>query len=214
MGPPRRLAALVLLLGVPPRAPVRAWPAGGAADCPCVQPWADPIPSVREAVFPSATVTVPGGYGASACRAWDENLTALCGGPAPPEFCSSRWCYVNASNCYRPRDASALTFEPASASSPLTYSYETCGNLNAYSRSRLYETLQGKTLRVTGMPPDQYYNYGQPGTSSWDGSHVALFNDLAREAGFSWDFVNNSDASTEWSNENKKGSTYWACVHE
>jgi hypothetical protein len=216
---PRRQAVLALRLALLLEVTttlVRAWPAGGAAECPCVQPWADAAPAVREARFPSATGSVPGDYGASVCRAWDENVTALCGMPTPPEFCSSSWCYVNASDCYRPSDASHLAFEPAgfASSAPFTYSYETCGNLNAYSRARHYEVLQGKTLRVTGMPADQYYNYGQPGQPGWDGSHVALFRDIAREAGLSWNFVNNSDASTAWAAANKKGSAYWACVHE
>ena len=135
----------------------------------------------------------------------------------PPEFCSSSWCYVNSSNCARPHDAADMTFELTSGDDvygPLMYSYETCGNLNMYSIRRHYHALSGLTLRVTDPGAYEYYNYGTPGTASWDGSLVALFKDIAQEAGFSWTFQNNSDASTAWAAENKKGSSYWACVHD
>ena len=110
---------------------------------------------------------VPLNYGASECRAWDNStVNPSCLAPdgsvldnGAPQWCSSRWCYVNASDCQRPMDPSDLFVD-----SELSYSYETCGNLNEYSDERHTRFLRGKHIRVS-YPGDsgsgcESYSYG------------------------------------------------------
>ena len=65
---------------------------------------------------------------------------------------------VDADTCQRPLDLSDS--EPGSASAGLSYSYETCGNLNTYSETRHLKYLRGKHLRVS-YPGDSGSGYSE-----------------------------------------------------
>ena len=116
-------AALLLLA----RAHAQGAEPGGSAECPCVDPWAamaaGDARSCRSVVTHrgrhlgdnASSVCVPLDYGAS-CRAWDNaSFNRECqtaSGEIPesgvPQWCSSRWCYVDAAACTRPTDPSDL----------------------------------------------------------------------------------------------------------
>ena len=120
--------AALLLLALPARTAGQqgAEPAG-SAECPCVNPWAamaaGDARSCRSVVTHrgrhlgdnASSVCVPLDYGAS-CRAWDNaSFNRECqtaSGAIPesgvPQWCSSRWCYVDAAACTRPTDPSDL----------------------------------------------------------------------------------------------------------
>ncbi|CAK0868650.1 unnamed protein product [Prorocentrum cordatum] len=120
-----------------PRAEVG--PDAAYVNCPCIDHVADAswaalvapyVPPGRRSELRAADGAVfPRSYGSAACRAWDEGtgFMGLCDRATPPRFCQQKWCFVDEKNCGR-------TDVKSSRSLPgLSYSYETCGNIGAYS---------------------------------------------------------------------------------
>ena len=123
--------------------------------------------------------------------------------------------------------------EPGSASAGLSYSYETCGNLNTYSETRHLKYLRGKHLRVS-YPGDSGSGYSElyecsscllilliaevpvavaalltlPDESK-AGSVVDFMREIAREAQFTWEVVPILDES-----RSLYSSSFTACVHQ
>ena len=84
-------------------------------------------------------------YGLSQCAAWDEGTAPYCDGDAPPDFCTAKWCYVNAT---------------CSTKSKVAYldnafvSYETCGSTDSFTSwwaSSDIHTLAAGTLSIKGI---------------------------------------------------------------
>lgn len=122
-----------------------------------------------------------------------------------PDWCGARWCYVDAETCQRPMDPSDV--QPGSAGSSLSYSYETCGNLNAYSEVRHYKTLRGQHLRVS-YPSDSGSGYTLVTTA--DGRRLgADWAQIAREAQFTWEIAPLHEES-----RSMFASSFTACVHQ
>ena len=179
----------------------------GAPECRCVNPWAIAAPATiacdscgssegcqlltvqrelhhtwdGEGIDASlGQVCVPLDYGASLCEAWDSD-SARCSGEPRPDWCSSRWCYVNASACERPNDVTEV-LEATQAG--LAYSYETCGNLNSYSQERHFSALRGRTIRVS-YPGDSGSGYTlYTANGERQGSMVDFVKELAMEHSF------------------------------
>ena len=132
----------------------------GSDDCPCVNPWGG-VPSGSDANCRrqlsfnrqhhygrpdgEQVVCVPDDYGAGVCAAHDDvSFNAECRDSdgsvvsGAPEWCTARWCFVDAQNCTRPMSPADLVMVNGEATShELSLSYETCGNLNAYRCSVL-----------------------------------------------------------------------------
>jgi hypothetical protein len=205
----------------------------GAAECPCIDPWAGTTPtlcdscgdaggcqllSVQRDVHHSwdgheldaslGGVCVPLSYGASSCRAWDSSVGAACSRTPRPDWCGSRWCYVDGPTCGRPNDASGI------AGTALQYSYETCGNMNSYSQDRHYSTLRGQHLKVSypGDSGSGYTLYTENGVKK--GSVVDFVDKLARDHGFTMEaVVVTQDSRDAVRAAFDSGSSFSACVH-
>ena len=169
----------------------------GTADCACIDPWTSLAATSGSACrnYTDAStklqICVPADYGAGRCAAHDVGLPPDCGlAPTtirlvntvganrnPKEWCGKEWCYINASTCHRPHDLSGYAWDPATHhGDALSYSYETCGNLNTYSDTRHYETLAGRSLRIS-FPDDtsatKHAIFTHPETGVRDGSWQA-----------------------------------------
>eukprot|EP01047_Picozoa_sp_COSAG01_P034158 COSAG01_NODE_2552_length_7463_cov_644.066947_2_plen_1015_part_00 len=202
----------------------------GSPNCPCISPWAAPLPGDNRTrrdllinrkhdfgITNQTRVRVPLDYGASVCRRWDNaSHHPDCLRPdgrqhesGAPEWCTARWCYVDASRCDRPHDQTDHAVAPADTVGVLHHSYETCGNLNAYTDERHYSKLRGLHLRVS-MPGNSGSGYTlttlPDGTRS--GSVVNFMKSIAQDAGFTWEVVPiGSDSRSLFS------SSFTACVH-
>ena len=93
----------------------------------------------------------PSGYGARGCRAYDNSEFAggdapiECQAETPPTWCTDLWCYVAPWQCEKPHyeskffagatmaNATLLAAADSSDSTALTYSYETCGNVDGFT---------------------------------------------------------------------------------
>jgi len=86
----------------------------------------------RDSVAYSASV-------GSSCQAWDKNANSRCSGVVDAWWCKQSWCYVDPCTCTSarnlPRRAQLLTGGATVRGVPLFYSYETCGSMDAYSRT-------------------------------------------------------------------------------
>lgn len=226
-----RLLLLVLVLGT---TGAQENP-GGSPACPCINPWPEPDTGQKcrkvtfnrqhhHSVKEARTECVPLDYGAAKCRAWDDEKdhSKVCKGETKPDWCGSRWCYVNATMCRRPIDPSDLV-----GAKELHYSYETCGNLNDYSEDRHVKMMRGKTLRVT-MPGDSGSGYTivtlkdqggalcPKGKCTWNtataprtGSVVEFAREICKEAGIGWKRVPIGKDSLAAGG----GSSFTACAH-
>lgn len=203
----------------------------GSPACECIDPWAqNTSASVDESGCRNATLgyrhlggphgidlCLPMTYGRSRCEAWDSHVggvcvdqrgTALASGA--PDWCASKWCYVDASTCERPHQPTNIAFHDPDAPLNLAYSYETCGNLDTYTGDAHFRTLRGKHLRVS-YPADSDAGYSLYTDSHGikQGSTVHFMQDVAADAGFTWSVHPVSEISSS-----KYLSTYTACVHE
>lgn len=203
---------------------------GGATACPCI----NPFPNVSVFIDPNCPalkrtsdgVCFPAAYGSDGCRTYDgvvagtsksgtPECTPTLAKPAPP-WCEASWCWVDASNCERPYGSTS--FFAGSPHSSLTYSYETCGNINQFTDSRRTDYLKGRTLRAS-FPGNSGSGYtimtvpagatGVGGTAR-DGSIVRLFAQLMLDYGMNWVEVPVSAESKAFSPK----SSFTACVHE
>jgi len=90
------------------------------------------------------------------CDTHDMNLAPFCHGKDDvPLFCSRPFCYVDPDQCFTSNSTIARSqFFPE-----LFYSYETCGEVDAFREFTLKSELVGRTLKV-GVPallyPDHY----------------------------------------------------------
>ena len=132
---------------------------GGSSTCPCVDPWADLSLSsdiCHNVTFGgSMTGCAPSNYGASICQQWDTELE-WCPGPdtsaaelqvAGLSWCNSAWCYINISQCEVPHSSSAIALIGDEAPLGFAYSYETCGTLDNYGKSK-HADFQIQTVGV------------------------------------------------------------------
>lgn len=120
---------------------------------------------------------------------------------------------MNASVCDRSNAPTVLNWDARDrnlAMQGMAWSYEACGNLDSYSPNRYYDSLAGKTLRIS-YPGDSSSGYtivtGADGSK--DGSVVAFVEQIAREVGFSTEVRPVSAAS-----RSRFASSFTACVHE
>ena len=116
--------------------------AGGAVDCPCIDPWhtiPDNQPSGPANTLHNSSCLLneygtcsPADYGSSVCRAWDyERWGGACSPNTlgQPEYCRTPFCYVDPAHCTRPYRTSSLF---SNENGSLSFSYETCGYINHY----------------------------------------------------------------------------------
>ena len=232
MGGPSFGAVLALILSLVPV--VQCFELHGDAECPCI----DPVPSFNN--FPPPEYS--SSYGARGCRAYDLAVDPTCVSNATsvvPSWCYDRWCYVSKANCSRPHSPSrmavnaslAAAFLPDACPSgdrdlmcsdvcdrKLYYSYETCGNLDAFTVGiKQAEFLRSfpRTLRV-GMPGDEAYHLVSIdptdglgiGDSGRDGAVVRLVAKMHEAYGVAWRSVPISDDARALS----PLSSYTACV--
>ena len=139
-------------------------PAGdpGSTECTCINPFTNT--SQFSDVNCALTRTNDGSnacfsinYGSQGCRSYDAvpegadaSGTTECTprlDHTPPAWCSASWCWVDPNRCTRPKDTTA--FFRGTAWSGLTFSYETCGNVNEFSDTGRTSYLQGLNLRVS-----------------------------------------------------------------
>ena len=190
---------------------------GSSAACPCVDPWANSgAAGCNSGQVRGSTMCLPANYGAASCEAWDEQHPD-CAGDDAPGWCTTSWCYVDASNCDRPAndyDVTWATAAPAAGSgfsrAALVRSYETCGNVNTYEDDRLTSTLAGAHYRIS-FPGDSSSGYTiltqADGTKT--GSVVRFMEDIRDATGFTWEIHEVSDTS-----RGRYSSSFTACVHE
>ena len=203
----------------------------GSTECACIDPFTNH--SMFADVSCALTRTSDGSnacfgvtYGSQGCRKYDDvpqgataSNTTECTprlDHTPPPWCSAAWCWVDTSNCTRPKDTTS--FFAGSAWSGLTFSYETCGNVNEFSDGGRTDFLNGLDLRVS-FPGNSGSGYtittvpvGVPGVAGTrrDGSVVRFWDQLARDYRMTWREVPVSDASKTFSPQ----SSFTACVHE
>ena len=241
--------------------PVAYWPTGMDA-CPCINPWKAPFslqvgphgPSVAAAGPMCAIVRASDGfcfpptYGvpndeANCSRAdWGvDSANCNSANVYNPAWCSSMWCYIDPSDCLRPSEPSA--YFPGSwfmssnnHSSPLHFSYQTCGYVDSFSlstnsaaqelRTHAARNPSGK-MRV-GFPGDSSTGYtivgkkpfsdgtlkvapgsGVGGTDR-SGSVLVLMDNLMQKLRVPWEEIAVSDRSKGYS----PSSSFTACVHD
>ena len=194
----------------------------GSTECACIDPFNHsaldgncPLRRATDGVCYAAP-----GYGGLGCRRYDlTSPTAECTARldhVPPLWCDASWCWVDPRNCTRPKDTTH--FFRGTPYADLTFSYETCGNVNEFSDVGRTEALQGVELRVS-FPGNSGSGYtittvqegamGVGGTRR-DGSVVRFFAQLAQDYGATWREVPISAASRTFSPQ----SSFTACVHE
>ena len=177
----------------------------GAAECRCIDPWSAMLPddtrtcrdlSVQRqndwGIDNATLACVPLNYG-TFCASHDNAshhpacLTAegQVVDSGQPEWCTGRWCYVNASTCTRPHSLADTAASASDTRAELYHSYETCGNLNAYTDARHYSYLRGRHLRVS-YPGDSGSGYTllTNADGSKSGSVVQFMRSIAKDAGF------------------------------
>eukprot|EP01052_Picozoa_sp_SAG31_P008336 SAG31_NODE_419_length_15872_cov_21.857985_5_plen_279_part_00 len=204
----------------------------GSPACPCIDPWVDIGVSTlqcRNVTYMGRHECIPLNYGASSCHAWDDNL-GPCAEDAGADissriaaglgFCASAWCYVDAAHCERHPKRSTMSLNDGVADPGLSYSYETCGNLDDYSPSKQREALLGRRLRVS-YPGDSGSGYtlktvgAGRGWHGKDGSMVAFMHAIAADVGFSLEYHEVSNSSKIQVRERLgSGSSFTRCVHE
>ena len=165
--------------------------AGPSTSCLSVDYGATAATAVTRFVFvrlvtlrsPCAPLCFADHSGASACSPWDQQLSPECvnadslvPNSGQPDWCQSSWCYVDPDNCDRPLSRSTMQWPTEVTGLPsdgLSFSYETCGNVNSYSASKHYAVLKGSQLRVS-YPGDSSTGYTlfSTGATEKDGSFV------------------------------------------
>ena len=227
--------------------------ANGNPDCPCINPHPLVGPGTNGANCSGLYSSVTGNcynldYGTRGCRPYDTSATDECLGGSPPAWCQDRWCWVAAWNCLRPRAPSQFfpdvflnnltlkaevqgihgnDFVAAARDQRLTYSYETCGNVDLFTYENgldeLLDDIRSRGPLRISIPGDEppYIVTRQPGeshvagTSMRDGSIVRFVTDILDmprpgRAALPWVEVPISDESRAYS----PSSSFTACVHD
>ena len=163
-------------------------------------------------------------YGGGRCQQHDKDATPVCAADAAPAWCAYSWCYVDPKNCERPFRGSRFFPEVRLANGePLSFSYETCGNLNYFSHGDEELRHLGRKLRVSIPPRDSPTLYchmtvadGEEGVKDSagtdtrkTGSIIYFMKDLFDYYGIEWEF-------TPVSAESLNTSFDWAtqCGHD
>ena len=213
--------------------PVAAGALGNGA-CPCIDAWNRNLSNVNldEASCPGGFLSDSGGcypstYGSDGCRAYDANATAECAVTAqsPPRWCTKSWCWVDPDDCNRPHQSSSFfegaTIDVPPATTGLKYSYETCGNLDAFTEETHASTLQKYTpLRVSLPGVDSGTGFtilsDAPGirNTGWDGSVPRFFVAAMAAYNISWEFTNGDGSVSAESAAFPVSSSFTRCVHE
>ena len=222
----------------------------GYADCPCVDPFPLAGPGTDANATCSGLyrdeACYERGYGTKGCRMYDAAASEECQQADPPAFCRDQWCWVAPWDCLKPHAASSFfkgvvidnstllseggwngtdgsTCGDGDASRLLTYSYETCGNVDSFTyaegvESYLSEVSMRGKLRIS-IPGDEppYLTTAQPNATDWvhgtarrDGSVVRFVDRVLTDLGMEWVVVPISAASRAFSPD----SSFTACVHD
>lgn len=143
---------------------------GGVGECKCVDIWQLNVTGANVNASSSTCAFIGSGDGkcfertyGHGCLAHDADFPG-CAGDNPPEWCSKQWCWVDPTTCTRPHNpseyfsdswlASSSTTGECGTIAKLSFSYETCGDLNLF-RLRYsdflesYEQRMGRPIRVS-----------------------------------------------------------------
>jgi len=73
------------------------------------------------------------------CKSWDAAHHPDCTGPAAPEWCLQKWCYVSPCNCKLTTPPKLSGYFPTvyHQGKPLYYSYATCGEQDEYTAEKV-----------------------------------------------------------------------------
>mmetsp|Transcript_114766 Transcript_114766/g.325536 ORF Transcript_114766/g.325536 Transcript_114766/m.325536 type:complete len:435 (+) Transcript_114766:60-1364(+) len=107
----------------------------------------------------------------SSCQAWDKSTNSRCSGVADAWWCKQSWCYVDPCTCTSarsvPRKAHLLPGGATFRGVPLFYSYETCGSMDAYSKTMNKESCPRHTSwHACGKAADSCYWHSTMGCVS------------------------------------------------
>lgn len=200
----------------------------GSSACPCINPWGatgDHGEGCRPATVGgrdggATPVCLPADYGAGQCKRWDDDTDPRCVDasgsalPTAPDWCAQFWCFVDASQCDRPNHPSTVQWEEDNVlnrTNELTYSYETCGNVDSYDfKERDYSRLRGRDIRVA-FPGDSRFSYALKtlDDGSKDGSYVQFMQNIAEEVGFTLTVQDITEMSVH-----RFPSSFTACTHD
>ena len=189
----------------------------------------------------------PSAYGSTGCKAHDMDTSPECGGiPGHPDgcpdlmwqadinnpdcnSCASTWCWVDPRDCRRPNAPSSyFPLATYGVDGPrLTYSYETCGNVDTweYQKKRLMELKKLEPIRIsfpnagsngytiTKAQPGDPNGYGDTGH---DGAFTRFVIDGLNFYNISYKVFEQRSASSRAFAElpGGWGSSYTSCVHE
>ncbi|CAJ1438282.1 unnamed protein product [Effrenium voratum] len=142
---------------------------GGSVECPCV---VNGSSAFEELTAGLTALGIDVNYGLNGCQAYDANFSLFGCESNEGLHCLSPWCWVDMSQC--PLDAAQCAAEggvegsrtsPHCRTRPYTqspslqginvsafYSYETCGSVNSYSATRLFDQVGGKTILAAATP--------------------------------------------------------------
>mmetsp|Transcript_57430 Transcript_57430/g.170793 ORF Transcript_57430/g.170793 Transcript_57430/m.170793 type:complete len:538 (+) Transcript_57430:45-1658(+) len=147
-------------------------------NCPCLHAYVPPDTDCafvlrNGSCYPSEIATSRT-YGMSGCRQYDILARSECRVADPPPSCFRSWCFVDPEHCARDNQESFVYFHPSvcvydggrdplrgiddtecvSYSPKLTYSYQTCGELdNLLAANMIRELAATRTLRLS-FPAD------------------------------------------------------------
>lgn len=187
-------------------------------DCPCINPWVNSqsnctLESGEDGFkFDTDGLCVSMDFGAS-CGNYDTEVKALTGQDCTninyfgEENCvNTKWCFVDHFNC---RNIKHDSIE--SKRGMLSYSFETCGNVNSYRRDKYRSELFGATIRI-GYPSDSMakFDLRTLGNGTKMGSVVDIMQHISKDVGFDVEVVDVSQSSKD----RYPGSSYTACVHD
>ena len=218
------------------------WPSGTDV-CPCIDPWTRHLElnGHEPAAVTAGCDLVRSGdghcfaaaYGSAGCAAYDETASPECSVrvSSKPEWCSMMWCFVDPADCVRGSGEgvyfpNATWRRPDNSTTPLSYSYQTCGYVDYFTYGQESYSAQlravaaanpGGKLRI-GFPGDDPSQYtivttapseGIGGTNR-SGSVPVFFDNIMLRLGVPWGEVPTSDASRAFS----PTSSFTACTRD
>jgi len=103
----------------------------GSADCECI---GIDVEGTALVTFDNVTVQYPVSHG-STCKAWDQDVFPGCLVETPPDFCFSKWCYVDPCKCTLPVPPKKAVTGGRWQGKSMYWSYATCGEDDSFSAS-------------------------------------------------------------------------------